>query len=268
MKHLFKVWSTFEVDCRAASHILLLADYDGTISPIVGRPEDAVLPAPVKSVLSALAQKSFFSVGVISGRLLAEVKSIVAINGIYYAGNHGLEIEGPGLSYVNPAAGSVREIIKDLAGKLSTELVGVQGVIIQDKNFSLSVHYRLAQKDKEKLVADTVHRLVGPLVDRGKIVLYPMKKLWEVRPPVDWDKGKAVEVIARQIKSTLKKEQLLTIYLGDDTTDEDAFRVVRRPAGWSIYVGEENRSSAAEYYLASPKEVAEFLTRLNEMKLS
>jgi trehalose-phosphatase len=267
MKHLFKVWPILATECRAASHILLLADYDGTISPIVGRPEDAVLPAPVRSVLSSLAKKPVFSVGVISGRLLAELKSMVAIDGIYYAGNHGVEIEGPGLSYINPAAGSVREVIKDLAGQLEAALAGVQGVIIQDKIFSLSVHYRLAQKNKEKLITETVHRLVDPFVDRGKIVLYPMKKLWEVRPPVDWDKGKAVEVIARKIRETFKQAQLLTIYLGDDTTDEDAFRVAHRPAGWSIYIGEENRSSAAEYYLASPVEVAEFLNRLNEMKL-
>jgi trehalose 6-phosphate phosphatase len=267
MKHLFKVWSTFEADCRAASHILLLADYDGTISPIVGRPEDAALSVSVRSVLSSLAQKPFFSVGVISGRRLAEVKFFVNIEGLYYAGNHGVEIEGPGLSYVNPAAASVTEIIKDLAGKLTAELASVPGVIIQAKKYSLSVHYRLAQKDKEKLITETVHRLADPLVNQGKIILYPMKKLWEIRPPVDWDKGKAVEFIAEKIKVTLKTERLLTIYLGDDTTDEDAFRVVRRPAGWSIFIGEENRKSAAEYYLDSPKEVEEFLARLNKIEL-
>jgi trehalose 6-phosphate phosphatase len=267
MKHLFKVWPAFEADCRAASHILLLADYDGTISPIVGRPEDAVLPLSVRSILSSLAQKSLFSVGVISGRRLAEVKSLVAIDGIYYAGNHGVEIEGPGLSYVNPAAASVSEIIKDLAGRLKAELASVPGVIIQEKKYSLSVHYRLAQKDKEKMITETVHRLADPLVGLRKIVLYPMKKLWEARPPIDWNKGKAVEFIARKIKAELKTERLLTIYLGDDTTDEDAFRVVHRPAGWSIYVGEENRKSAAEYFLDSPEEVEEFLTRLNEIEL-
>jgi trehalose 6-phosphate phosphatase len=267
MKHFFKAWPAFEADCRAATHILLLADYDGTISPIVGRPEDAVLPSKVRSILSSLAQKPFFSVGVISGRRLAETKSLVAIDGLYYAGNHGVEIEGPGLSYVNPAAGAARSIIQDLAKKLKAELASVPGVIIQEKKYSLSVHYRLASKDKEKMITETVHRLVDPLVNRGEIVLYPMKKLWEVRPPVDWNKGKAVEFIARKIKAELKTEQLLTIYLGDDTTDEDAFRVVRRPAGWSIYIGNENRSSAAEYYLDSPEKVEEFLSRLNKMEL-
>ena len=266
MKHLFQDWETFAAACRKASHILLLADYDGTLAPIVGRPQDAVLPPRVKEILSALAQKPALSVGVISGRLLAELKSLVAIDGIYYAGNHGLEIEGPGFKYVNQAAGSVREIIKDLAGQLAAELADVQGVIIQDKGLSLSIHYRLVKKGEEKPVADAVHRLTDPLCDRGKIVLHPMKKLWEVRPPVDWDKGKAVAAIAREVTAASGRKPLLTIFLGDDTTDEDAFRVVRRPAGWSIFVGEKSRESAAEYYLTTTTEVEEFLARLSELK--
>jgi trehalose-phosphatase len=213
-----------------------------------------------------MAQKSAFSVGVISGRLLAELKSLVAIDGIYYAGNHGLEIEGPGFNYINQAAGFTRKIIKELAGQLAAELADVQGVIIQDKELSLSVHYRLVSKDEEKPVAEIVHRLISPLVQAGKIKLFFMKKVWEIRPPVDWDKGKAVEAIAREVTAALEQKRLLTIYLGDDTTDEDAFKVVRRPAGWSIFVGEGNRKSAAGYYLNSTTEVEEFLARLRVLK--
>lgn len=262
MKHLFSVWQDFTADVHTASHVLLLADYDGTITPIVGRPEDAVLTPAVRNLLSVLIKKPAFSLGIISGRLLAELKSMVAIEGIYYAGNHGLEIEGPGFKYVSPAAGSARTVINDLAGQMATELADIQGVIIQDKGLSLSVHYRLVKKEKEKVVADTVHRLVDPLRNKGKITLFSGKKVWEVRPPVDWNKGNAVEAIADKLKLRLKQKRLLTICLGDDTTDEDAFKVVQRPEGWSIYVGDENRTSAAEYFLKSTAEVEEFLTRL------
>ena len=90
--------------------------------------------------------------------------------------------------------------------------------------------------------------------------------MWEVRPPIDWHKGKAVETIIREKRSFLKSEQLLTIYLGDDTTDEDAFKIIHRPQGWSIFIGEENTSSNADYFLNSTSEVMTFLSRLHDLK--
>jgi len=265
VKHLFQSWQAFTADCRSASHILLLADYDGTLAKIVGRPEDAVLSTGVRQKLITLARKSKISTGVISGRRIAELKSLVAIEGIYYAGNHGMEIEGPGLSFICPGAEAARPVIAGLARELAVALKGIAGVIVQEKGFSLSVHYRLAP-DKEDIVTSAVKRITAPHVDKGEIRVYAMKKVWEIRPPIDWDKGKAVVFIGRQIMARLNLSRLLTIYLGDDTTDEDAFRVVRPPAGWSIFVGEENRTSAADYFLNSTIEVETFLTRLLELE--
>jgi trehalose 6-phosphate phosphatase len=267
MKHLFKVWETFAADCRAAPHILLLADYDGTLTPIVGKPADAILSESVREKLKALARQPGISLGVISGRELAEIKSLVGIEDIFYAGNHGLEMEGPGLEYSGPAREIfIGVVMKELAAQIAAALADVAGVIIQDKGLSLSIHYRLAAKDKEERIAEAVRQATVPLVQTGKIQVYGMKKLWEIRPLLDWDKGKAVKAIGAEVMKKHKLASLLTVFLGDDTTDEDAFKVLHRPAGWSIYIGEANRSSAAEFYLASPAEVAEFLTRLNEMK--
>jgi trehalose-phosphatase len=266
MEHLFKAWPDFIKSVRAASHILLLADYDGTLAQIVGRPEDAVLSASVRQKLQALAGKSEISVGVISGRRLTEVASLVAIEGIYYSGNHGLEIEGPGLKYVHPLAGTARATMQNLAAQLAEALENIDGVIIQQKGLSVSVHYRLAKPDKEDAVTGAVKRITAPHVDMGEIRVYPMKKVWEIRPPVNWDKGKAVEFIGREIKTNLKLSSLLTIYLGDDTTDEDAFKVLHRPDGWSIFIGGEKASSSADYCLNSVPEVEEFLDRLIGLK--
>jgi trehalose 6-phosphate phosphatase len=266
MEHLFKAWHDFTASIKAAPHVLLLADYDGTLAQIVGRPQDAVLTAGVRKKLVTLAGKPDMSIGVISGRQLSELKSLVAIEGIYYAGNHGLEIEGSGLKYINPAAEGARAVMKDLAAQLAEALESIAGVIIQEKGYSVSVHYRLAQSKDENIITETVRRITAPHIVRGEIKVYPMKKVWEIRPPVDWDKGKAALFIGHGIKAALKLNRLLTIYLGDDTTDEDAFRVVRRPDGWSVYVGGEKASSAAEYCLNSVAEVGDFLGRLIALK--
>jgi trehalose 6-phosphate phosphatase len=93
-----------------------------------------------------------------------------------------------------------------------------------------------------------------------------MKKIWEIRPPLSWDKGRAVELIGSEIKAKLKLSRLLTVYLGDDDTDEDAFRVMYRPEGWGVYVGGENKKSAGGFYLNSPAEVEELLGRLIDLK--
>jgi trehalose 6-phosphate phosphatase len=266
MEYLFKIWPEFIKSVKTASHILLLFDYDGTLTPIVGRPEDAVLSPCVRQKLKSLAQRREYSVGVISGRRLAEVKSFVAIEGIYYSGNHGMEIEGPGLKYINPDAGVTRSVIQELSAQLAGALENIAGVIVTNKGFSVSVHYRLAKQDREDYIADTVKRITAPHIEKGEISVYPMKKVWEIRPPVHWDKGKAVEFIAREIKARLKLPQLMTAYLGDDTTDEDAFKILHRPDGWSIFVCGEKTLSAAGYFLNSVAEVEEFLDRLNKLK--
>jgi len=97
MEHLFKEWPDFTAAVKEAPHVLLLADYDGTLAQIVAKPEEAVLSQEVRDILSDLEKKPAFSVGVISGRSIDELKSLVAVEGIYYSGNHGLEIERPGL---------------------------------------------------------------------------------------------------------------------------------------------------------------------------
>ena len=266
MEHLFQSWESFSSDVRAASHVLLLSDYDGTLTPIVSRPDKAILSPEVRGKLRALAEKPTFSVGIISGRSLSEVKSLVAVEETYYAGNHGLEIEGPGLKFIHRAAKATQPEIQNLLRQLSTELANIEGVLVEDKGLSLSVHYRLVRKSEEGIVAKIFHQITSPRLSEGKIKVTTGKKVWEVRPPIDWHKGKAVETIIKELKAFLRDGRALIIYLGDDTTDEDAFKVIHRPRGWSIFVGRENPSSNADYFLKSTSEVTTFLSRLLKLK--
>lgn len=266
MQYLFRSWESFSADIRAASHILLLSDYDGTLTPIVSRPDEAVLSPEARDKLRALAAKPTFSVGIISGRSLSEVKSLVGVEEIYYAGNHGLEIEGPGFKFIHSTAKAAQPKIQALLRQLSTKLADIKGTIVEDKGLSLSVHYRLVGKSDEEIVAQIFHEVTSPWLRDGKIRVTSGKKVWEVRPPIDWHKGKAVETIIKEKRSFLKSEQLLTIYLGDDTTDEDAFKIIHRPRGWSIFVSGENTSSNADYFLNSTSEVMTFLSRLHDLK--
>jgi trehalose-phosphatase len=265
MKHLLKSWREFSEACRKVSHVLLFFDYDGTLTPIVSRPELAVLSAEVRNSLKALVRKEAMSVGIISGRSLAEIKAMVGVGGLYYAGNHGLEIEGPDLKYVSREAEMARSLTKNLAGKLAVALGDISGTIVEDKGLSLSVHYRLVKKGEEKAVSEIFESVTSALLKEGKIRITTGKKVFEVRPPIDWNKGKAIQKIAGEIMSALNLKQALTVYLGDDNTDEDAFKVLHSPEGWSIFVGGENPSSAAEYYLDSPAEVSEFLSRIVDL---
>jgi len=266
VQHLFQSWESFVSDISAAAHILLLSDYDGTLTPIVSRPEEAILSLEVREKIHALAEASAFSVGIISGRPLPEIKAMVGVAGIYYAGNHGLEMEGPGLKLIIPAAEAARAEIKDLTKQFSAKLANIAGVIVEDKGLGLSIHYRLVKKSQVNAVAEIFHQITSPRLREGKIKVTSGKKVWEVRPPIDWHKGKAVETIMAEIKKVLKCEQLLTIYLGDDTTDEDAFKIIHRPRGWSIFIGQENPSSNADYFLNSTSEVLTFLSRLLALK--
>lgn len=265
MEHLFQTWPKFSVEARAAPHVIFLSDYDGTLTPIVRQPAEALLSQGVRDKLVSLSQKPGYTVGLISGRSMPDLKSLVAIEGIYYAGNHGIEIEGPDLSFITPEARVAREAIKGLQRRLEAALAGIEGAIVEDKGLGITVHYRMVKKGEEEEVAATFRRLTAPLVNEDKIHVSSGKKVLEVRPPTDWHKGKAVETIAGVIRDTLKLERALTVYLGDDTTDEDAFRVVQPPAGWSVFVGGNNPSSAAACYLNSTDEVEELLSRLIEL---
>jgi trehalose-phosphatase len=148
---------------------------------------------------------------------------------------------------------------------LSRTVGRTRGVIVEDKGLSLSVHYRLVEEDKTEEVKNTFQRIAGGAEVLGKVKITSGKKVYEVRPAVAWDKGKAVKLLMKRYGKGGRKSGLLPIYLGDDLTDEDGFKVIENYGnGLSVLVGEQNQHSAARYFLKSPAEVATFLGILLE----
>jgi trehalose-phosphatase len=262
MRYLFDVWDEVAHRLKSANHILLLSDYDGTLTPIVDKPELAVLPQEIKKLLRKLAKNRRYTVGIISGRALADLKSKVDLEGIIYAGNHGLEIEGFGSSFLEPIAEEMRPFLQMLNQALSATLRGIKGVFVEDKGLTVSVHYRLVDDIEEGRVKDTFRKVTDTLCVMGKIRITQGKKVYEIRPPVDWDKGKAIAWLMAECREVRGKGGALPIYLGDDLTDEDGFKAIERNDGISIFVGEGSLQSAARYFLKSPEEVAQFLKML------
>ncbi len=265
MEYLLFAWPEVVRRVRNAEDILLLCDYDGTLTPIVERPELAVLPDSARILLQKLAHHQKFRVGIISGRAISDLKELVGMNGMIYAGNHGLEIEGPGFKFINPVAEDIKPLLRLLHRVLVQSLTFIKGAFVEDKGLTLSVHYRQVDENRLSEVANAVESIVSTSRAVGKVITTTGKKVYEVRPAVDWDKGKAIQLLLD--KYSRKKRRQLVIFLGDDRTDEDGFKVVNRYGGASIFIGEENTDSSANYFLRSPTEVERFLELLLDPKV-
>lgn len=261
MQHLFSNWDKIQKEIKGTSTILLALDYDGTLTPIVSRPEDAKLPNEVKETLSSLAKSDKFKVAILSGRRLKEIVGLIKIKNIYYAGNHGFEIKGPKVLFKHPSYVRFQPYIEKIKQLLEEQLKSVKGIIVEDKGLTLSLHYRLVAPAKVLKVKKIFENIISDYLKRSIVRVTSGKKVFEVRPFVEWNKGKALEMIEKLMKL---RKNCLKIYIGDDITDEDAFNVLQQK-DISIFVGEKKKSKA-RYFLHNTKEVGNFLSRLNNLQ--
>jgi len=232
--------------------LALFLDYDGTLTPIVERPEDAVLAPETREVLRRLAARH--PVAIISGRDLEDVRARVGVEGIHYAGCHGFEIAGPRGSRVHEAAAAAAPQLGAAADMVAHDTRGIPGVQLERKRFTLAVHYRRAP---EARVHDVHEAVLRAQARHPALRMTEGKKVWELQPDVDWDKGRAVLWLIE----TLKLEDALPVYIGDDVTDEDAFRALEH-RGVGIAVQDAAQPTAATLTLRDPDEVRDFLAGL------
>ena len=258
---LLNHWSDIEAHIRAVDHVLIACDFDGTLSPIVPRPEDAYILPECADALRHLTGQPGYAVAIVSGRTLEDVRERVGLPNAIYSGNHGIEIAAPGLAFEDDDAGRARLLMVDLRRELEPGVNQISGAFVEDKGVSLSVHSRMTPEELEPKVREIVYDATADAVAEGTITVVQGKKVLDIRPAAARDKGAALRFIMDTLLR-MSETELFPIYIGDDTTDEDAFREVNLSGGLSIYVGGPNRDTVAAYRLDSPDDVAGFLNGL------
>jgi trehalose 6-phosphate phosphatase len=241
----------------ACKTVVLFLDFDGTLAPIRKAPSLAVMPQRTKGILASLARRPEFVVGLATGRTRADIVRKVGLKGLFLITNHGFEISRGKTRWVHPAAKRARPGLTRCAAALRRSLRAVRGTLIEHKGYTLSVHFRNVSKAGVPIVHQTVAELLLQYGDSLKSAAG--KKVLEIRPRVLWGKGHAA---LRVLQSLRRSPSPLVLYIGDDVTDEDAFRLLPRGA---ITIAVGRYRSAALYRVKNPGDVVRFLQVVNNI---
>lgn len=234
----------------------IFLDFDGTLAPIVDDPRTVEVGESMSNTLRALAKVC--TLGIISGRDRQDLEDRINIDGIVYAGSHGLDIAGPGFQKVLPEAEAAISEVDSAEVRLRDALEGISGVIVERKRFAVAVHYRKVRSD---VAIQQVNRVVDGVLADTRLRKRLGKQVLELEPAADWDKGHAVEWLLET--ANIEPAHVLVIYIGDDETDEDVFAALAG-RGTSIRVGDEVAASLADYRLPQSADVEKFLQCLAE----
>ncbi|XP_020396904.1 probable trehalose-phosphate phosphatase 7 isoform X3 [Zea mays] len=295
------------VAAAEGKRIVMFLDYDGTLSPIVDDPDAAFMSETMRMAVRSVAKH--FPTAIVSGRCRDKVFEFVKLAELYYAGSHGMDIKGPAAAKASSSsrhaakakgvvfqpASEFLPMIEEVHERLVQTTRCIPGAKVENNRFCVSVHFR--RVDEKVWFANNKrpssfsscrfqpqpHHIMYWLVQmwgelsesvRGVLRGYPKLRLThgrmvlEVRPSIKWDKGKALEFLLESL-GFADCSSVLPVYIGDDRTDEDAFKVLRRRGqdqGVGILVSKHPKETSASYSLQGPAEVMEFLLRLVEWK--
>lgn len=254
MRHWLRHWFDFEKQFQRARQLQLFLDFDGTLAPIVSRPDQATLTASRKTLLRRMAGTPGIRLAIVSGRSLEDLFGRVKLPELWYVGNHGSEIRSPKGKTLRAYSHRDERIAGQLEREILRKLEDLPGLVVENKGPILAVHYRKVAAQRVAAALREVRRIAGLLVPRG--VLRDGHKVLEVHVRKLPHKGKAVERILSACPAGTRG-----VCLGDDRTDQDAFRAVRR-RGVSVHIGKTRRRTRADYFLRNPREVWQALRRL------
>lgn len=233
---------------------LVSLDFDGTLAPIAPTPADARMPRALRDALERLAGCRSTHLAILSGRALPDLKRKVRLEGVILVGNHGMTFDPPGLGWGRAALRRWTRCAREARRILEPLLEDWPGALLESKGPDLSLHYRRAHPGRTRERLPKALQLVKhlPMTARtGKRVL-------EFRPRGAPGKGEALERLASRYLGR-KAHAGVCVHIGDDATDEDAFRVLRRRRGPSLGLKVGMEPTGAHYRLRRPSEVLEFL---------
>ncbi len=245
-----------EMEVLFSNHqLVVFLDYDGTLTPIVGHPENAILNDSMREVLSQLSK--LVKITIISGRDRNNIQSLVNLPNVFYVGNHGLDMEGLDekeivQKNIESSISTLRQVWQELALKLAS----VSGIQIEPKKFTLAVHYRNVATEKQSEILAITQQIVERY---SNLTIVYGKKVLDVCPKTGWNKGEALKWLIS--KFDLVKDKIVPIYIGDDLTDENAFRALTDD-GIGILVGNHGSKTYADFVVKDPVEVQEFLKKI------
>ncbi len=260
MVKMDKVQYFFEKDndilkSKSGRKIALFLDFDGTLVPIQKDPRQCFLSDKIKSQLLLLAGSQCCYLIVLSGRSLSDIKKRIGIRNIYYGGNHGLDISGPNLRYTHPKALTSKLAVEHITQQLKKEITNIEGAWLENKKYSVSLHFRSVRKEDIPLIKKVFHTVANKFIQERRLSVIKGKKVIELTPNASWDKGSAALWILKQLK-----DKCVPIYIGDDQTDETAFKALNKK-GITIRVG-KSKKTAANYYLKGHWELTRLLREI------
>jgi trehalose 6-phosphate phosphatase len=258
---LFNYSTTINRNILRSNSIFLFLDYDGTLVPFKDKPTEVITPNKIKQIIKKLIKNPKIKVIIVTGRPLYEIKKLLNIKGLSFIALHGLHIEeANGLKSKWKQANQARMLIKAIKKDMQPALKYEKGTFLEDKELTLVLHYRLLPTNKVQVIRKKFKKVVRT-IDKKKILeIINGAKLIETRPK-GWHKGKAVE---KFLTSQIKVKNYLPIFIGDDITDEDAFRILEK-RGITIYVANKSkRKTAAQYWVKDPDDVFTFLQSLTK----
>ena len=241
----------------AGRHLLLLCDFDGTLCEFDPDPTAVRLRPSRRALLESIAGQGA-TLALVSGRRLADVRERAGLSTeAYYAGLHGLEIEGGGASFLHPDVAAARDLLQAMRAALAGAFEHTRGVLIEDKGFSIGVHYRDASEADAARLQIAVDKIAGPHLEAGRIRDLRGACVVELLPSIAWNKGNAVQWILGRVRA--RAGDTLPVYLGDDITDQDAFHAVR---GAGVAIAASTRPEGAEFVIDGPPAVERLLAGL------
>jgi len=260
MKYIFLKLPEIKKRIENSKHTALLLDFDGTISPIVKRPENAYITEKVRHTLQKI--NKIFPVIIVTGRPLSVIRRKVGVRGFIYAASHGLEWSFDGKFRRKLIPKTVKEQLNQIRNKIWNIKNKYQSLIIEKKPYSVTFHYHLMPTKQKESFIRWLKKFLRPFYRQPSIRVFHDKETVEIIPSLNWTKGDIAKLSLKYL-SQKKQKKFMPIYVGDSTTDEDAFRMLSK--GITIRVG-KNENSAAKWYMRDQKEVGLFLKWLLSLK--